>query len=124
MNSKVKIGTFEVLISYSIMIEIGKPIDISFGDVDQMNVIFNIINDPGKNSFSSEARLVNQTTIEIDLLNFVTTPPSGGGTKQPVKVGTFQNRLLYYSFSITSMGGGVQPIFNCTFYLGEEITNA
>lgn len=120
---KEKIGTLDVLISNSLLVEVGKPIEVSFGESDSLRFIFNVINDPGRDNFSSEARLVNQKTIELDLYNFISNISSGGGTMHPVKVGNFQNRALYYSFYISSFGGGVQPLFTYTFYLGEEVTN-
>ena len=120
---KEKVGTFDVLTANSLLVEVGKPIEISFGDVDALRFIFNIINDPGKEKYSSEARLVNEKTIELDLFNFVASNVGGGGTKYPVHVGHFQNRKLYYSFYINSVGGGVQPLFTYTFYLGEEVIN-
>ena len=120
---KEKIGTLDVLLSNSLLVEVGKPIEISFGDADALRFIFNIINDPGKDKYSSEARLVNQKTIELDLFNFVSNVSGGGGTKYPVRVGHFQNRALYYSFYVNSFGGGVQPSFTYTFYLGEEVAN-
>ena len=120
---KEKIGNLEVLSSNSILVEVGKPIEIFFGDADALNFIFNIINDPGRTKFSSEVRLVNQKKIELDLFNFVSTDSGGGGTKHPVKVGTFQNKALYYSINIMSAGAGVQPLFTYTFYLGEEVVN-
>jgi hypothetical protein len=118
-----KVGNFEVLTSNCLLVEIGKPIEISLGEADSLRFIFNIINDPGKETFSSEARLVNDKTIELDLFNFITSSISGGGTKYPVRVGHFQNKALYYSFYINSVGRGVQPLFTYTFYLGEEVAN-
>lgn len=116
-----KIGNLKVLASNSLLVEVGKPIEIFFGDEDALRFIFNIINNPSKETFSSESRLINQMTIELDLFNFVSSNLGGGGTSYPVKVGTYTNKALYYSFNITSVGAGVQPLFTYTFYLGEEV---
>ena len=118
-----KIGSYDVLTANSILIEVGKPIRISLGNEDSLVFIYNIINDPGKEKYTSEARLVNQKTIELDLYNFVSNNLGGGGTKHPVRVGSFQKRALYYAFYVHSAGFGVQPLFSYTFYLGEEVEN-
>lgn len=120
---KEKVGTFDVLSTKSLLVEVGKPIEIFFGDEDALRFIFNIINDPNKENYSNEVRLVNEKTFELDLINFVSSSLGGGGTKYPVHVGSFQNRKLYYSFYINSVGRGVQPLFTYTFYLGEEVVN-
>ncbi|MDI9340259.1 MAG: hypothetical protein QM534_06770 [Sediminibacterium sp.] len=120
---KVKVGTFDILSSSSLLVELGKPIEIYFGDTDNLKLIFNLITDPTKEKFKSEARLINDKTIELDLINFVTAQGTGGGNKYPVKIGKFQNRALYYSFVVTSIGDGIQPLFHYTFYLGEEVAN-
>ena len=120
---KERVGTFDILTSNCILVEVGKPIELFFDDTDNLRFIFNIINDPAKDKYSSEVRLINDKTIELDLYNFIATQVGGGGTKNPVRVGHFNNRALYYSFYINSVGGGVQPMFTYTFYLGEEVAN-
>lgn len=120
---KIKVGSFDVLSTKSILIEIGKPVEIHFGDSDDITFIFNIINDPSKQDFSSESRLINDNKIEINLYNFIKNNAGNGGSVKPANVGTFQNRALYYSILITSGGFGLQPLFTYTFYLGEEVKN-
>lgn len=117
-----KVGILEVLTSNSILVEIGRPVEISFGEVDSLKFTFNIINDPSREKYTSEARLSSEKAIELDLFNFVPESGGSGGTTHPVKVGNYQNRALYYSLMIIS-NGKVQPLFIYTFYLGEEVKN-
>lgn len=119
---KEKIGPFDVLTANSLLAEVGKPIEISLGNAPEaLSFIFNMINDPNKDKYSSEARLIGEKKIELNLFNFIADNVGGGGTTHPVQVGHFQNRRLYYSFYVNSVGGGVQPLFSYTFYLGEEV---
>jgi hypothetical protein len=120
--TKEKVGTLEVLASNSILVDVGRPVEISFGEIDPLKFTFNIINDPNKDNYTSEARLINEKSIELDLFNFVSEKAGSGGTIHPVKVGNYQNRALYYSLVIIS-NGSVQPLFIYTFYLGEEVKN-
>src|SRR5688572_15036553 len=110
-----KVGNYDVHSTGSILVEIGKPIEIFFGGENDLKFIMNLINDPGKANYTSTARLINPKTIEIDLFNFVNSGISQGGSKYPVKIGTLGNRALYYSFLVVSIGNGVQPVFTYTF---------
>jgi hypothetical protein len=117
-----KVGKLEVLTSNSILVEVGKPIEINFGEVDTLKFTFNLINDPSKDKYTSEARLSSEKSIELDMINFVPDSGGSGGTIHPVKVGNYQNRALFYSIMIIS-NGKIQPLFIYTFYLGEEVKN-
>lgn len=120
---KVKVGPLDVFMSGTAIVEVGKPIEIFFGDADNLKFTFKLIEDPEKEKFKSAVRLISNKEIELDLINFISAGVGGGGSKYPVKIGTFQARSLYYSISVQSIGKNVQPIFTYTFYLGEAVNN-
>jgi len=120
---KVKIGPLDVFTSGSLLIEIGKPIEIFFGDVDNLKFIFRIVEDSEKEKFKSAVRLISNKEIELDLINFIPNGTGGGGTKYPVKIVTLQKRALYYSITLQSISKNIQPLFTYTFYLGEAVSN-
>lgn len=117
---KRKVGTLEVLITESILVEANKSVEIYLGDAHDFISIFHFITDASKQEYSNDSSLVNEKTIIFNLYNFIKDQTGSGGSKYPMHVGTFDNRKLYLSILVNNFGSGIQPLFSYTYYLGEK----
>jgi len=120
-SMKLKVGTLDVLSTNTILVEVDKPIEINFGDAEDLICIFNLITDPSKAEYSNDSVLTANKTIVFNLYNFVKDQTGGGGSKYPFRVGVYEDRELYCSIMINTVAIGLQPLFTCTYYLGEKI---
>ncbi len=120
---KVKNGSNDLLTSGVIIPEIGKPIEIMLGDADNLTIVIYLIQDASKGNFIMESKVVSNTRLEVSLINFITKGIGGGGSKNLLKIGTVQNRVLYFSFNILSITPDIMPVFQYNFYLGEGVQN-
>ncbi len=118
----IKVGTLDVLNSGSFLIERGKSFefDIPEPDKEPLKLILFLTDDKSEKKFLMNPRLIDKTTLEINLVNFDEKGVGGGGLLSPTKIGTFQDRALYFAFFISTVNDKVMPLFNYSFYLGEE----
>ena len=86
---------------------------------ESIKLIFNLAENE-KEKRSLNMTVVDTNTAKIDLINF--NDPLGIGVKEPMYVGTFMHRKLYFTFFVKPTGS-IQDCKVLTFsvYLGEEV---
>lgn len=117
---KRKVGNLEVLVTESILVEADRSVEIYLGEADDFISTFHFITDATKPEYSNDSSLASEKSIRFNLYNFIKDQTGSGGSKYPIRVGTFQNRDLYLSILVNNFGSGVQPLFSYTYYLGER----
>ena len=120
---KIKVGALEVLHSGSVNIERGKSFEFHLEKQGEDPMIFRLFltADPNEDNYKMKPELIDNNILEINLVNF-DHEGGGGGTTKPLRLGTFQNRALYFSFFLPGSMKGITPVFSYTFYSGENET--
>lgn len=121
---KVKVGELELLESQSIIGLPDSTIEIVLngeGAETALTFIFRFSTDDENKEEKLNYNLIDQTTLEINMVNIKNSV--GGGNTRIQKVGTFKGRELYYNIRVFSLQtSGNTVIIN--FYLGREVNNA
>ena len=131
---RIRIGDREVLESGTVVGHAGNAFEFVLGDPPTafvggpsgppVRVRFLLSEDRSKPGHRIDPTVPDKTTLQLQLVNFVN--PLGIGTNQPIKIGTFQQRVLYVGFSVYAIVGaeGNPPppaiiTFHYSFMLGE-----
>ena len=86
---------------------------------ESIRLILNFV-DTDEKKHDLQFEVIDSKTAKLNLINF--KEQFGMGIKEPVSVGTFKKRKLYFIFHVKPTGA----VANCrvvtfSFYLGEEV---
>jgi hypothetical protein len=117
MDIKIKVGSLDILSSGSFQIERGKSFEFNIPDGDEpsLKLILFLTEDRGRMLYDVNSRLIDKNTLELSLANF-DHPEGTGGLNSPIKIGTWRDQTLYFSFYL-SCDYRIMPLFNYTFYI-------
>lgn len=98
---------------------------------DHLNLIFNFIHDPNIKGYNTDFQAVGPDTLRLNLTNY--KGPLGMYLKEPVEIGTFNNRRIYLNYYVTSPLSRPIPteagqrikvkVVHYSIFLGENVTN-
>lgn len=104
---QLKIGSFDVVSSGTIISFQNAPMEISFGTPMMLMRLVLVFNDVQETFDIKDMKLIGSNpdpnTLKITLENF--SSPLGAYTNEPLKVGTLNGRELYFDFVIQDHKG-------------------
>ena len=116
---KIKSDKKEVYLTGSIMTFNNEPLIFELEEDMKFSISFSA--DDSNEAQRIEPVLNTDDFLALKLVNFNSL--SGGGTNEPLFLGTMLNRVLYFNFLVYSIKKNSQKLFHYTFYLGEEVKN-
>ena len=118
---KIKAGDLEVIASGSAIAVSGKPLELALQGNVPSPMVLRIIEttDSVNNVFRHHFNVVGQHEMEITLFNI---DPLGAGNTQPIELGTFNGRRLFFSYRTFALQDAGNLFFYC-WYLGGKALN-
>lgn len=118
----VKVGSYDLLKSFTIIDIDSEPITVTLGDdaENKLTFIFSFVKDEKQSDSIINYAIKDKNTAEVRLLNV--DDFMGGGNTKLVSIGNLNNRKLYYNFRVFGLHNSGNTII-LNFYLGEEVSN-
>lgn len=116
----IKAGDLEVIASGSTIAVPGKTLEFALkGDANPMVLRIVATTDSANKAFRHHFNVVGQHEMEITLFN---VDPLGAGNTQPIELGTFNGRRLFFSYRTFALQDAGNLFFYC-WYLGGKALN-
>jgi hypothetical protein len=125
MEVKVKNGNLDMILSGTLIVNSLETTFITLsgaaGEILNFSFIFETKNDQANAEPSTLNKIINDTLLEVTFVNFFN--PFGIHAREHIKVGSFENRELYFQYFISAYPGQNIKVFQYTFYLGEVVNH-
>lgn len=124
ISIKVKNGFYDLVESGDIIIDSSDitTFTVENNGEDPIDIIFKFEDSEKEpNALTKEAKVINQTTLEIIFKNYNSV--LGSYNKEPWEIGFIANRKLYLMYVISAFSETKLKKVNYSFYLGEEVIN-
>ena len=116
----IKAGDLEVLTSGSAIAVPGKPLEFTLhGDGTPM-ILRMVFATDGNKGPSYKLNVINSHELEVTFFN--SAEPLGTGNKQPIELGTFRERRMFFSYRIYGIQDAGNLVHYC-WYLGAKAAN-
>jgi hypothetical protein len=107
-------GNADLLVTGSAISFQGNPIHFEIGNI---KVNLDVKNNPEKSGPYQEGESLDGNTLNLRIYNI---PDTGGGTANPLQIGTLLGRLLYLHLRIQTLTGSPDWLVMYSFYLGDR----
>lgn len=119
----IKSGPANIIESGTVIGYYKNPIEFIFPSENQedMRLILEFRNDETSEELYSENKVINSYTMKMILYNF--NSPMGSGTRNPIRLGNLNNRVMYGHFRISTVSDDnseTDKMIHYTFYLVDE----
>ncbi len=124
IKTTIKSGSLDLISGGVFLSEDKKDITITLKAPHEtaIDLIFKFKNDDkDKNQPRKEAKVLNDTTLEIEFTNYNNI--LGSFNKELWEIGTLANRKLFLAYIIYGFKDSMLKKINYSFYLGEEVQN-
>lgn len=118
---EIKSGPTDIIATGIIISFSGNPIEIVFGPaIERMRLILKFKDEEGNAKLRVAAEKSNHDTLILTFFNF--NNPLGGGSTEPIALGTLEGRKIYINYRIYHLEA-CDKTFHYTIYMDDEVTS-
>lgn len=124
IKTNIKSGDLELVSGGAFLAQIDREVTISLESENEvpLNLVFRFKNDDSDNEkLNREAKVVNETTLDITFINYNNI--LGSFNKELWEIGSLAHRKLFMAYVIYGFNDSRLKKIDYSFYLGEEVKN-